>query len=326
MRTQTLRNLQAMFPEVDPWCAAGAGKVIFDNRLTGVQKKEDYLASKNGLTVGAEVEVRFRHYFPDIWAKYGLDHFNYLDLPIKQQELMSLETYKLEAPLLEKLNKIVEAGIPKGKDKYWEFAFEPCFNPTILSDEITFLMGLGAIPKNYNHSLQITIGGIKPGYDTGLLLMILELLFVKPERILEGVDPDKAKSWGRRSRAGIRERFGTSAKPLGLGKETAIEFRTLQLPDYYNIHAFLNRILILASCSLQNSEIEQEFWAAFKAELALIAAEFNLPNLKKNWGHSYENTEAWTKLALAMQFADKTELHSLLNRLFETSPYFKEQE
>ena len=115
--------------------------------------------------LGIEVEVSWKSYFPDLWV----EGFPSQVSPEKLQEITATCSER-ERLLLPLLNKTVECGVQRGTDKYWEFAFPPTTDVVVTCDQVKILQHAQLIPKG-NHSLHVTIGGVIPNQDVGLVLL-----------------------------------------------------------------------------------------------------------------------------------------------------------
>ncbi len=161
-------------------------------------------------SIGIEIEIKFRHAYPDIFKQYILkkDYAPVNDL-IKYKEVLYLKT--------------IECGIPRGAGDYWEFSFNPVYNTSILVDMIELLIAKNLIPDG-EHSLHITIGGLDRSENSYWILMILELLFINKSRLLEN-------TWTKKGQSGIMERLyqGYEMRTLTMNKQTNIDklFRIL---------------------------------------------------------------------------------------------------
>lgn len=262
----------------------------------------------NATTIGVEVEVRFSSYFPRVFDKYKLGSRPYSALSARQQANFIKDITPLEAKLLPMLEKTVELGVPKGKDRYWEFALQPAYHPNVIAEELELLRRANLIPMNQHHSLHITLGGLPKGKDAGMLLMVMELLGCSShQRIMSGVDPDRAVSWGRRGRAGMRER----STDLAYGTTVAVEFRTLELQPTYQFTQFMLYVIwYLAEC-IRRPDM-RHIWEIVLAEAMKLVQHLDVST---NWGRGYENVDKWSKLADTLFNVDSLPLRRLIEGL-----------
>lgn len=302
-RIEVIENLCNAFPELG----------LNNQEQLTLRHYEEKAEDAGSLTIGCEIEVRWRHYFPELWEKYNMENVPYSRMDRQQQYDLSYDCDVLERELIPRLALTEAAGIPKGRDKYYEFAHSPVYHPYTLSIEVGLLKKLGLIPKGIKHSLQITIGGLGHSRDTGLMLMALELLgYTSPERILSAADSDKALAWGRKGRAGLRERDGTL---LSLGAEKAIELRTLELPvTDREIGELFARTSLMANAI--NGVNEKQFmkWLNIVDELEQLGHWHNI-DVWSNWGPPYQNPEIWKDFASKLPLIDNTRLKELVDEL-----------
>lgn len=289
-RFTAIRNLVDHFPEMSALHSVNRTK--FKNMQAC--ELEAMECSKHGeiITIGVEVEVRWRSYFPELWKNH-LEGKVYSELSYDEKELLTKLCDAEEAILLPKLKATERLGIPKGKDKYYEFALEPAHHPSVIWYELELLKAANLIPDNMKHSLHITLGGMEANKDAYLMLMCLELLgYSSTERLCSAAVTDKAVLWGRRGRAGIRERESYQMK---LGKTTGIELRTLELPTDQKEIEYLLFITWMMANYIKNKD-RYPAWNNVVLELEGIAENNNI-DISKNWGRPYENPEVWIDFA-----------------------------
>lgn len=182
------------------------------------------------LSVGIEIEVPWSSYFPGLWDKYGLAGRRISALSSSELIELTQECTALEHVLLPKLQKTVECGIPRGNDRYWEYAFNPVHDTSLLVEQVRLLTCAGLLPRQRKHSLQVTVGGMPRCRSLYYLAMLLEVQFVDPERIRSGIaqtDTIIHTGWARKGLAGILEK---GPEDLKNGCKVASEIRMLQLP------------------------------------------------------------------------------------------------
>ncbi len=240
-------------------------------------EEKESLISK--YTIGAEIEVKFKYYFPEIFQEYFKDKnwFSYSDEEKKIITDKIDEEEKVIRPLLE---ATVEAGIPKGLDKYWEFSFNPVNNMTLLYYQIELLKLGNLIPKG-EHSFHLTIGGIKPNKNMYHILMILQLLFMKKERILSGYNFEKHlnTTWAKKGRAGILIKNHNDL----INAEDGTEFRTLCIYDDTDVYFLLKTLH-----NLLNNKFD-----SLISKVITNMSEYNLPD--KNWENIHKNVDLWKR-------------------------------
>jgi hypothetical protein len=278
-----------------------------------LRKYEEKARLADSVTIGCEVEVRFKSYFPELYEKY-LEGTSYDQLSNLTKLNFTAECNDAEIELQKKLKLTEEAGVPKGKDRYYEFANAPVHHPYTLTVELSMLRDAGLIPKGIKHPLHITVGGLGHSRDTGLMLMALELLgYTSPERILAVAVDDKAVAWARKGRAGMRER---KAADLSLGADKAIELRTLELPLMQRqIEELFGIVHAMATAiSGKGSEHRYNQWLLIVDELEELGRFHNIDTYT-NWGAPYDNPAIWKDFAAKLPLIDNTRLKELVNDL-----------
>ncbi len=161
-------------------------------------------------SIGIEIEIKFRHAFPDVFKSHVLtNNLEAINDIIKDKEALYFKT--------------IECGIPLGADKYWEFSFTPVHNTSLLVDQIEILSYANLIPSG-DHSLHITIGGIDKSEKSYWILRIMELLYIKKERVI-------SMNWNKKGLGGILERIyqGYEMRTLTMSRDTDMDelFRIL---------------------------------------------------------------------------------------------------
>ncbi len=254
-------------------------------------------------TIGIEIEVKFKYYFPDLYKQY-FEGGKWKTLPYEDQCLINKEIDIFEESTLNKLQKTIECGIPKGKDKYWEFAFNPVNDLSLLIKQIDILKAIDLIPPG-RHSLHITIGGpswysVKETRPlTFYALMILELLFSDRERVADGFGPDKVSNatWAKKGMGGILEKNEYELEDNIVG----FEFRSLILKDDTNLEDLFGMLIFIMTDPRGIKLIEE-----IKKRMLLIG----LPDV--NWKRPAIKPEIWN---LYIEKFD--ELSSELKSLFK---------
>lgn len=227
-------------------------------------------------SIGIEIEVKFRYYFPEVFAKYFQDGTPFLDRPSWEQELINKKISKIEEDLLPRLEKTKEK-IPRGGDRYWEFAFNPTYNITELSKQVEELRSEGLIPVG-EHSLHITIGGLEANKHMYYVLFLMELEFLKKERIMAGFSPKGwSDAWAKKGRGGIYIKRGADL----IGADIGVELRTLMLYPETNLETMLGRLITLIN--------DPHLVVKYKN----ILNKYDLPDI--NWEFPYRQKETWIK-------------------------------
>lgn len=185
------------------------------------------------IPIGIEIEVPWSSYFPTLWQEFGLDHRPFSSLSSRENEALSQRCREIERTLQPRLEATVACGVPKGADRYWEFAFAPVFDASQLLEQVALLGDAELLPRDRAHSLQATLGDLPPCPDLYYLMMLLEARHVAPSRL--GMDRaldltrqgQGLKGWARKGRSGIHLK---TADDLAHGSVMASELRVLQLP------------------------------------------------------------------------------------------------
>ncbi len=182
-------------------------------------------------SIGVEIEVKFRYYFPQIFNEFFLD--GKFDTLLEEEKLrISIFIAQQESIILPQLQTTVECGIPRGVDKYWEFSFKPVNNIKYLAQQILILKQMDLIPSG-RHSLHITLGGLKLTRTVYWILAYLQLLYIDKHRIqeaLEHADKGNGYSWGKKGMGGILKKFESDLDEC----TTGFEFRTLYIDDQWS--------------------------------------------------------------------------------------------
>ena len=230
-------------------------------------------------SIGTEIEIKFKYFFPELFNKY-FDNKKYENYSDNEKEIITNEITIQEVNILPLLEKTISLGIPKGNDPYWEFAFNPVNDLTLLYYQIEILKKANLIPSG-EHSFHITVGGLNRNKRSYHMLLILELLFLKQDRILSGYNYDTYMNttWAKKGRAGI-----TIKKENDLiDCVEAIEFRTLMIYDDIDIYSMFKTLhyLLHNDCDdLINNVIDE-------------MSRYNLPD--KNWENIHRNMVIWNQ-------------------------------
>lgn len=236
---------------------------------------------KSPFSIGIEVEVKFKYFFPEIHKKYFTNFKDYLKLEYSEKTAIKAEISSQEKELLEKLHKTVDCGIPHGLDRYWEFAINPAYDISLLCKQVDILNRSGLIPRGL-HSLHINIGDVKPTPRMYWVLMALELIFCNKERIKSGFSDNFhyiSASWAKKGDGGILVKNYTDLKDSAFG----IELRTLQFSgDSHELYHILKTLCFFLS---EGDDILK----SLKRE----SLSLGLPN--SNFGKPHTNPEVWKK-------------------------------
>lgn len=238
------------------------------------------------VSIGIEVEVPFSSYFPQIWARFRLAERGVSGLDTFEMLALNEETSAAEFALLPLLHRTVKCGIPRGNDRYWEFSLRPVFNGQILADQVSMLTAVGALPRDRRHALHVTLGSLIPSKSLYHLAMLLELHFVTPERIRDGLSRMRSPihaGWGRKGLAGI---YGKGPSDLQDGASLASELRILELPpEDSELRRLMASIQWCAGAIFERGRgswsAEARAWQLFDDQIPLILADHGLSDV--NW-------------------------------------------
>jgi hypothetical protein len=252
----------------------------------GLRQPHDTPSRGGRVTMGLEVEVPWSSFFPELWERYGLADRKVYSLPAAKLSELNAECAALEFELLPKLRKTVECGIPRGNDRYWEYAFRPVTEGALVVEQVSLLTAAGLLPRDKPHALHVTVGDIPRCTALYYLSMLLEAEFVEPARIRQAVALMGRKihtGWGRKGTAGI---FEKDACELQGGAAVASEIRLLQLPstdhDFSRLMAAVQWAVNAIQDRRQGVHSPQALqWAGFEARAASVLASQGLANA--NW-------------------------------------------
>lgn len=247
-------------------------------------------------SLGIEIEVKWKHYFPTLWEKY-LKNSSYNNLSAENQTALTHECSELEKYLLPKLALTEQSGIQKGQDKYYEFAFPPVKNIYLLNSQINILKKENLIPIG-EHCIHITIGNLTANKDSYYLLLMLELLMCSKERIASAFHKENkalSSTWARKGMGGI---FVKESRELQYNCSHAIELRTLEINNDTDLLYILKLTSLISDTILnKNRNIKDDntyFWNNWITKVQTILNEENLidtnwkkPNLTPEYWHNY---------------------------------------
>lgn len=227
-------------------------------------------------SIGIEIEIKFKTLFPELHKKYFTNNQAFYNLSIEERGLINLEVDEAEKAILPLFKDTIDCGIPKGLDKYWEFAFNPVHNLTLFLYQIDILKQAGLIPDG-KHSLHITIAN-KPSVDLYWTLLLLELIFCDKERIKSGfsVKANESATWAKKGNGGILVKNNYDLINSDLG----VELRTLQFDGDLDKLAAMFKVL--------TNLLEKN------ANIAPLKNEFlNLGLPDRKWENPHRNPDVW---------------------------------
>lgn len=253
--------------------------------------------------VGIEIEVPWRSYFPGLVQRYGLDARRFQDLQREESAALTVECSELELQLRPRLEATIACGVPRGNDRYWEFAFAPACDVSHTLEQVRLLTAAGLLPRDRKHSLHVTLGGIPRCKAVYFLAMLLESRHVDPQRLVEGADRGlhPSNNWGRKGLAGV---FEKGSVELAGGAQVACELRMLQLPvddgDFRQLMATVRMASdAIADCLAGIPSPAASTWKAFQTHAEAVLARRGLP-LNNWWRGGVDggvNLYAWQKFS-----------------------------
>lgn len=250
--------------------------------------------------IGLEIEVPWSSYFPELWERFDLAHRKVRDLSVAETNALSAACADLEKDLLPRLHRTVACGVPRGNDRYWEFALDPVHDVTLLTHQVALLGDAGLLPRNRRHSLQITLGNLRATADVYHLAMLLELHTVDAHRVTFGLDQARAivhTGWARKGQAGVLQK---GASDLKHGSTVACELRLLSLPTEDGAFDHVMRLASFGANAIaqvqagQTSELTER-WRAQVAWQGRVLREHGLPN--RRWKDRSQDASVWAGFA-----------------------------
>lgn len=238
--------------------------------LFGARSHPEHALGAPRPSLGAEIEIPWSGYFPELWERFGLAR-GFSALSLEERLALSEACSEQEALLRPRLERAAACGVPRGNDRYWEFAFDPVCDWRWLDREIELLEGSGLLPNNGARSFQLTVGGMRQGPDAQALARGLEALASNPSRLAAGLESAKSiihTGWARKGSGGVHEKGSGELKG---GAPWACEFRTLLLPQEADRRrqtlamASLGALAIERSASAPQSPLAQA-WAGWRQE------------------------------------------------------------
>jgi hypothetical protein len=250
---------------------------------------------KGKTSIGIEIEVKWRYYFPQLWEQY-MSNCSYEDLLPDERDDLTNRCVAIENVLRPKLRATAECGLPSGADKYWEFAFDPVTDVTLLDTQVQILRHHQLIPDG-KHSLHITIGNLRITKDVYVLLLLLETLGCNPERIESGFNkkfPEGLSlTWAKKGNGGL---YPKELEDLKHGATRAVELRTLEfdtendnLLEMLKIASVVGDIIYDKQHGHPNPNIAM--WDEYVRESTKILKMFQLSDT--NWNKPSTSPDTW---------------------------------
>ncbi len=200
---------------------------------------------------------------------------------------LSAECALIEAALLPRLQATVPCGLQRGVDKYWEFVLPPANDLRITCDILQVLDTAKLLPAGY-FSLHATLSGVGPQAHVYIVLLLLELLFVRKERIERGFRSGRA--WAQKGRGGIYQK---SSRDLLYDSGTAYEWRTLELPPTRAARENLLAIIAHLAKHLSMAEGTSSTFETVVADVQHMLAQAELPY--EVWHNPQYRKEVWRR-------------------------------
>lgn len=248
-------------------------------------------------SMGIEVEVPWRLYFPQLWSEFGMSR-GFSALGPDEARALAAACAELEEQLLPRLRMSAACGVPRGNDRYWEFALDPCTDWRLPCAQLELLRAAGLLPAEPGLSLQITIGGARAGSGAQAMARLLEALCSSPARLASGLEAAARgkihSGWARKGSGGVLEK---QAQELKLGALRACEFRTLAMPGGESeLRGLLSRAsaagaALSASQAGADSELAKA-WGRFESGCGRAMAGLGIPSLEWERGSPIP-TAAW---------------------------------
>lgn len=297
MRVQTLEALQGQFTHID------------QKRLHELDVLEAN-TSPYMPTIGAEIEVTWTSVFPQSAARVFREGTTWKNMTDQELEAFNTLCSALDTEVLPLYESTQRAGIPKGKDAYWEFAHAPCKSYQTLADEIGLLMkpSVGLIPTEQELSMHVTLGGIEVVHGgPHMILTGLELARgTTGDRIRKAIVPrldSLDRGWARKAAQGLY----TRAPGELAGTNCGFEMRSLVANTSEQVRDTMRTAQMLGAALLGSRAVRSGDdgyktrhlrlnWRQFITSLksAFYAAQIDIG---QQWLAPYEKAEPWASLA-----------------------------
>ncbi len=234
-------------------------------------------------SIGIEIEVKFKHYYPELFEKYfknnSWNSYSQSEKDIINQEISEKEE---ETQIKNKLEKVLELGVEKGEDCYWEFALDPVTDLSLIVSQINLLKYIGLLPEGI-HSVHLTIGNAKKDEDIHWVLFLVEMILSSKERLITGANKQKRSTYFRKGESGLLEKRWRLKEC-----KSAIEFRTLELVIDEDMDSSFT---IEKMNRLNNLLNDQEYLDIEIIKCKDVLRRLNIP--VSNWKNYKDNPEIW---------------------------------
>jgi hypothetical protein len=251
----------------------------------GLEIVEPAVHPESPSTIGIEIEMTWRHAFPDIAAEWPSPSTMEKDSDEYRAFVLAYDAAHTKlSPTLEHIKNV----IPRvGSDAYWEFSFFPSKNINVTSAELGILYDAGLLKDGEDYSLHMTVADIATDRDAFTFLCGLEQMGgTTPTRLLEAAESKKG-AWARKGTGGLLRR--RSNELIG-DDAVGYEFRTLVARSEEQV----NTLLASAAMSAQLFH-DPSLWRDYRY---MIESRLRRNGLElKPWGKPKENPDPWVRYA-----------------------------
>lgn len=295
---------------MDPWAAGldDRAEAVCESLAQAFGLRRPVRPKLPGATpIGLEIEAPHSACFPAVWSRWGLGSRRVADLKPSELAAFGAELAAAEAPLRELLDISVQCGVPRGNDRFWEFALDPVLDLGLAWEQTELLSAAGLLPRQRPLSLQATLGGLAADDDCRFLARMVEILHVDPARIAAGAAATRAvifTGWGRKGVSGVLEK--NAGELLGRAPR-AVELRTPQLPSSSSEWTLLAQLLSAGADAIADRQAglptERAHWfglARRATEQALASAGLPASDWWRPPGGGSIDHGAWSLYAQAL--------------------------
>jgi hypothetical protein len=251
--------------------------------------------------IGLEVEVKWSSFFPELAARFFRDGRTYMDLNPDEIRCLTEAMKEVEGAVYDKLNAGLEAGLLRGRDRWWEHVLPATTEPQVAIEILNCMTDSGLLPQG-QHALHLTVGTVKHSRDLYFALLAMELIGSDRDRILSGfhrTHENLVAGWAKKGRAGIFVKKDWDLKH----EPEAVELRTVFLDNRDQGFETLLTIAYKACKGVADIQhgVESNQTHAFRifrdaAHVQLQA--HGLPDC--NWEKPHQNPDVWRKFADAI--------------------------
>lgn len=260
-------------------------------------------------TIGAEIEVTWSSMFPKSakrWFANGRSGDDFTDSELEEFDQLCNE---LDTETLPRFEAVAKAGVPKGKDAYWEFAHNPARNYQTLAKEIGMLMSknVGVIPTANELSMHVTIGGVEYGSGLFYVLSAAEITGgTNGSRIRSATENRHVldRTWARKGPTGLYVRMPGEL----IGTKEGSEMRTFVADSPDQVRSTLRTVQMLGTAlngcrdyrSGNKTAIGHRLfltWKQLVLATKLAFSDAGLDDANTKWMAPFEKTKPWKELA-----------------------------